>query len=208
MQNFILPQRQKEHGFTLIELLVVMVVFIFIIAAVLVVFISIAQAQKNILAKQEVIREVGYILEYLSKALRMAKTSVSEQDSFCLSEGVIYQLTRADPNSPDFFNGIKFINSIDNDSCYEIFFDNKEGVLKQLINETEESNALSLTSTNLKIEFIKFKINGMSNLTEAKRDDDFQPRITILLGVKSKKESGGPLMIFQTTVSQRSLNIK
>ena len=211
-------------GFTLIELIISTAIFMLIVGVAVVIFVYVAQHQRRILADQELMNQISYVQEYMSKALRMAKTASTEEDNACLdgSDGYIYLLT--DPDSETgFFKGIKFINQSDNDSCHKIFLDNitdpENPVLKELKNTTEESSAVALTSENLKIEFVRFGINGTDgsianspkgseNFAGAKRDDDRQPRITVILGVKILSNIEEPIRIFQTTVSQRNLNVK
>jgi type II secretory pathway pseudopilin PulG len=213
-------------GFTLIELIISTAIFMLIIGVAVVIFVYVAQHQRRILADQELMNQISYVQEYMSKALRMAKTASSEEDNMCLegndADGYIYLLTRPDSQT-GFFKGIKFINQSDNDSCHEIFLDNitdpDNPVLKELKNTENENSAVALTSKNLKIEFVRFGINGENgsvatspnssgNFAGAKRDDDRQPRVTVILGVKILSDAEEKVRIFQTTISQRNLNVK
>ena len=60
----------NNKGFTLIELIVVMTVFLLVIGAAMGIFISIVQNQKKILSEQELLNQISYVEEYMSKALR------------------------------------------------------------------------------------------------------------------------------------------
>jgi len=74
--------------------------------------------------------------------------------------------------------------------------------MKELKNSTNISDAVALTSTDLKINSIKFmirsgQIGGLSGPI-------VQPRVTFFLNVQI---GGGPQeRIFQTTISQRNIN--
>jgi prepilin-type N-terminal cleavage/methylation domain-containing protein len=201
-----------SKGFTIIELIVVMAVFLFIIGAAIGIFLSIVQNQKKVLADQEFLNQISYVQEYMSKALRMAKTAVTSSDTDCLPLGYIYFLTRSNAG---FYQGIKFINQSDNNICQEFFLD-ADGVLKEI---KGGGSPVALTSTNLQIKSARFSINGSNGSTFASASggcsgttqcgawykDAVQPRVTILLNVSISGDSS--IRTVQTTVSQRNLNV-
>lgn len=221
-------------GFTLIELIVVMTIFLFVIGAAITIFISVFQNQKRVLAEQELLNQISYTEEYMSKALRMAK---AETDENCLRytdingqlsddshPGFIYLLTRYDQTAA-IFRGIKFLNQSGGDTgvavCQEFFLDG-EGITADpyILKEIKENGeAVALTSTSLQINFVKFSINGSdgsafvsasctSTICGASNDDLNQPRVTILLNMKIAGDNQEPARTIQTTVSQRNLNVK
>ena len=219
---------KSVSGFTIIELVVVMAIFLFVIGAALVIFISVIQHQKRVLAETQFLNQISYIEEYMSKALRMAK---AESGDNCLIDwhsaghldhpGYIYLLTRYD-SYLGAFKGIKFINQSDGNACQEFFLDNTTDpahpVLKELKNSDSDNDAIALTSTSLQINSMKFSVNGSDgsaaaaicheNPTEdcgASYEDPAQPRATIRLNVKIAGDN--QTRIIQTTVSQRNLNI-
>jgi len=198
---------KKQEGFTLIELIVVMAVFFFIVGAVIGIFISIIQNQKKVLAEQQLLNQISYVKEHVSKALRMA--SVAPSGSTCISQGYIYSLTHYDIGSGT-YKGIKFINGSENDICQEFFWDSADSILK----ETKNGAPVPLTSSTLQINSVRFAINGSatgcggSTPCGASNADFVQPRVTILLNVKVPGDSKNPTRTIQTTVSQRNLNIK
>ena len=121
-----------SKGFTLIELIVVMAVFLFVIGAAMGIFISIIQNQKKVLSEQQLLNQISYAEEYMSKAMRMAKV---EENENCLIDsqgtdypGYIYLLTRYDINS-QLYRGIKFINQ--NSSICQEFFLYTDNILKE-----------------------------------------------------------------------------
>jgi prepilin-type N-terminal cleavage/methylation domain-containing protein len=224
----------KSKGFTLIELIVVMAIFLFIIGAAISIFISMVQQQKKVLAEQQLLSQISYVEEYMSKAFRVAKTETTEG---CLLDthgantnypGYIYLLTRYDSTMGQ-FRGIKFINQ-DNGYCQEFFLSGSGTsadpyILKELkgangVSDNNDNDAVALTATNLQISSVKFSINGSngSTFTEqsqkntcttsqcgASNTDTIQPRVTMLLSVSIPGESA---RTFQTTISQRNLNVQ
>ncbi len=217
--------KKNQKGFTLIELAVVMAVFLFVVGAIITIFISIVRQQRRVLAEQEILSQISYAQEYMSKALRMA---IRDDSGDCLgqdNEGYVYMLTRYDAVA-GIFRGIKFINRSDSGSCQEFFFDYDNSlehlVLKELKNSNDNLNAVPLTSSDLNITFAKFALNGSdgsvsvpdpstwkscvsSEKCGASDQDLVQPRVTILMGAKISNNDDQEDII-QTTVSERNLN--
>jgi len=210
-------------GFTIIELVVVMAVFLFIIGAAISIFISIIQHQKRVLAEQELIDQLSYGLEHMSKALRTARAAVTPSDIKCMGEdnaGYIYLLRHYD-KATSLYKGIRFINQSDvdpdgNPICEEFFFDESSGKIKEIKNDKE---ATDLTSSKLEIEYVKFAINGSDGTSTgcpneeqcgaAKQDPEpNQPRVTIIIKAKTALDGQEPMRTFQTTVSERNLNAR
>jgi len=227
---------KKQKGFTLIEMIVVMAVFLFVIGVTLGIFISIFQNQKKVLAEQQILNQISYVEEYMSKALRMAKTE--EPTGTCLLPGYIYSLENYDPVL-GLYKGIKFINQSDGDSCWEFYLDNATpgdtNTPLVLWEKREPYSPVTLTTTNLQFDPanpIRFSINGSDGCgggpCGASNIDTFQPRVTILLNVVNNSVSGSscetipcttksfcgndkkchPIITIQTTVSRRNLNVK
>lgn len=209
-----------SKGFTLIELIVVMAVFLFVIGTSISIFISIIQHQRRILAEEELLNQTSYVIEYMSKALRMAKADTSGD---CLTDDLgvshpeyVYLLTRPDSKT-GFYRGIKFINQSDNNACQEFFLDDtgETSVLKEKKEYVPyailgDESAIALTSEKIKINSLRFGINGLDGSirgTDYVSDSDAsQPRITILLDVESGTGASEAAKKIQTTVSRRTLN--
>lgn len=204
-------------GFTIIELIAVIAVLLFVVGAAVGIFLSIIQNQKKVLAQQQLLNQISYTEEYMSKALRMAKTAETEEDLNCLGQnnaGYIYLLTRYD-SLLQRYKGIKFINQSDNDVCQEFFWDSSDGFLKEIKNS---ASPVALSSASVQINFLRFSINGSdgsasgcadSQRCGASNADGVQPRATILLNVGiSGGSQGDQVSEIQTTVSRRNLNIQ
>lgn len=206
-----------SKGFTLIELIVVMAVFLLIMGTAIGIFISIVSHQRIILAQQELLNQTSYFIEYMTKGLRMAGKA---QTSECIGEGYVYQLEDYDTNLQA-YRGIKFINRSDADishpdgACQKFCLDNdpQSPVLREIKNSTGSwdcSKGINVTSTNLKINSLRFSLNGAVSGQGADHvpteNDQTQPRVTISLDVKIQGNNNQPSTKVQTTVSQRDLN--
>lgn len=196
----------KSAGFTMVEAIVAISIFLFIIGALISLFTSFVANQRNIIYEQKVLNQMSYVQEYMSKAIRMAKV---DEAGNCIRNvdqtGYIYILTRAVETGTA--KGIKFINQSDGDSCYEFFLDDTDPsntIFKVLKNSTNDADAVSLTSSDIKIESVKFAINGDPSKTNISiQDADIQPRITFVFTVVMPN---GTKRVIQTTVSQRNFN--
>ncbi len=191
----------KNHaGFTLVELIVVVAIFFVIIGVTFDILISTVQRQKSVLGGQELLSQTSYVMEYVSKGLRVA---IKDPDGTCLgTTGYIYLLTHFNATS-GFYEGVKFINQSDNNACQEFFLD-IDGVLKQIKNGSAPQNILS---DKFKVKYARFIVNSDKTLHIASSSDLIQPKITILLDIQTQTPGSQQEKIIQTTVSQRNLNI-
>jgi len=224
---------KSSKGFTLIELIVVMAIFLFVIGAALGIFLSIIQNQKKVLAEQQFLNQISYVEEYMSKALRVAATDTVLTDSFyndssreCIPPEYIYQLIPYPAPASRVFNGIKFINETDNNTCEEFYLDNSTPgdtttplVLWQ---KKGTDSPVALTSSDVQIESVRFSINGgngtVSGQTGCTGTDPCgaiastvslaqpQPRVTILFNLIIPGSTATKTV--QTTVSRRNLNVQ
>ena len=193
-------------------MVVVISIFLFIIGTAIMMFISILQNQRRMLAEQELFNQLSYAIEHMSKAMRMAKR---DYEGSCLVDTINgsfpnhnFLLTRQDTNANS-YRGIKFISSSDNDSCYEFFLDT-DGVLKELKNSTVDSDAIPLTSERLKINYIRFSLSGSDGTITSEPYDPqgVQPRVTISMDIEINSGGENLSQRVQATVSQRNLNIE
>ncbi|MDO8436187.1 MAG: type II secretion system protein, partial [bacterium] len=176
-------------AFTLIELMVAVLVFSIIAAAASGILISSLKSQKRILAEQRILGQTSYILEYMSRTLRMAKKDLIGD---CINVKMNYEKTRAG-------NGLQFINY--KDECWEFFLDNNELKERRKIGTVDEE-ILSLTSSNLKVNSLNFNLIGRPV------DDNSQPRVTFSLSVRGVDFGvSQPDIKIQTTISQRNLDV-
>jgi len=178
-----------NKSYTLIEVLVAVGIFIIIIAAPTGFLVGSLKGQQKALASQKLLDNTSYTLEYMSRALRMAKKELSAPA--CLSQnGLNYETTRSE-------TGLKFINY--KEECQEFFLEQKR------LKESKDGIENYLTSEDLEITSLKFKLSG-----ESQTDND-QPRVTLFLeikGGKGQRPELRPLIKIQTTISQRNLDVQ
>jgi len=200
----------KSHGFTLIEIIVVMAVFLLVMAASVVIFVSIINVQRKILLQEQLLSQASYAMEYMSKALRMAK---KDSTGSCLTDYVdyIYLYTREDETEGR-YKGIKFINENDNSACQEFYLSDEgdNDAIRELKNSTDDNDSSLLTAAKYSVKYFRTGVNGkegeIGESYGASEDDSQQPRVTIVLGIEVPGYEDQSYLKIQTTVSQRNLN--
>ena len=180
----------------MVEMLVAITIFLMLIGIISQIFISALRQQRKSLVSQQLLDQTSYVMEYMSRALRMAKKEIS--DGCLLQGGLNYEATRFDSDTQT-YSGIKFINHLQGDDCQEFFLEN--GQLKYWKKSAGET--LPLTSSKFEITSLKFFLTG------ALQSDKLQPRATIFLSIKERGASKDfPEIKIQTTVSQRTLDVE
>jgi len=179
----------KNKGFTLVEMLVAVAIFSLIVGAAAGLFVSALRAQRKALATQELLSQTSYIMEYMGRAIRMAKkddVDIHGVSINCLAgDRVNYEKTRAD-------QGIKFRNY--RNVCQEFYLEGTR------IKEKLDLRDNYLTGERLKV--LDFNIGPADSWDQ---DDNYQPRVTLFLRVQGEEEAE---LKIQTTISQRSPDIK
>lgn len=177
-------------GFSLTELLVSMGIFILVFEVIIGILIFNIQMQRRLLIEQEMVSELSFTLEYISRALRLA---IKEDGSFnCLPMNANYSYFGAGSS------GIQFINHLQGDDCQRFFLE--DGILKYSKGVgSAGGKTFPLTSPGFVITALKFQLLGQTS------GDNFQPRATIVLRA-AHSELPMPI-ILQTTVSQRRLDV-
>lgn len=179
----------KKWGYTLIEVLVAVAIFSTVISVPTGFFISSLRSQHRALALRETIDNTSYLVEYVSRALRMARKDI---DGSCISAKTNYEITKTG-------KGIKFENYEDPSVCQEFYWDTEYNQLKE---SRDGADGLPLTPDDLEITQFQFQLSGET------QEDNLQPRVTMLLEIGKKGASGLPKIRIQTTVSQRNLDIE
>ncbi len=171
--------QKREKGFTLVELMISVLVFALLAGAIIGLFMSSIKSQRTILKDQKIANEMSYIMEYISRDIRMAK---KDNDGTCISAGSNYSLNGS---------AIRFLNK--DNKCHEYYFENNRIYEKK--SEDEHSSGLSgtlLTSWEMYVEELNFNKTAQ------------QPRITINLKFRATDKDDS--LILQTSVSQRNIN--
>ena len=164
----------KNNGFTLIELLVAMGIFAIVISAAIGIFVSGSSSQKRILEYNVTQREAGYLMETISRELRMATAiNVNQEDN----KNSSVEFTNYDGDLVRYCRSNISGNCTNNDSG-DYF--SRDG---EIIN-----------SPDIKIEYLRFYVTDDFNNT--------QPVVTIIMKVKSANQSSADF-ILQNSVSMR-----
>jgi len=196
-----------KMGYTLIEVLVAISIFTITIAVPSGFLVSSIRSQRKILASQELVSSASYTLEYISKALRMAKKEINctghsegldtPSDCSCLTTngwGFNYEITREG-------KGVRFINY--EDICEEFFWDTTDNRLKEI----KGIGAESVVLTPDELEVVSFSTGFTDSWGQ---NEDKQARVTLFLAVKAKNLvsfGSEPEIKVQTTISQRNLDV-
>jgi prepilin-type N-terminal cleavage/methylation domain-containing protein len=158
--------RNNSQGLTIIELLVAVTLFSVIVAVVGNIFLVNFQSQRRSLAFEIIFDQTSFLLEYMSRSLRMAKREPSVPECFS-SDNLNYEITRNG-------RGIKFVNS--DNVCQEFFLEDLTSRLK----EKKGGQDQYLTSADSQV--IAFNINVLGQ----DQGDDLQSRVSFSLTLKRK----------------------
>ena len=197
------PDSHAQKGFTLIELAMVLAIFAFVMGVILTIFVSVIRQQRYILAEQEMLNQVSYVQEYMSRAIR---SSIQDVSGSCLFDGTSffpggnYLLTHYNAELAT-YEGIMFISK--DNVCQEFYFDRNDNRLKEV---KDGGTAQNILSDTYPLKYALFVINGDRNLYLASVSDLAQPRISFSINVENT--AGGNEKVFQTTVSARNLNVQ
>ncbi len=187
-------KRKKEKGFTLIELLVVIGVFSGVITFIVGIFVANFEMQRKTMTVQKTIGEISYAMEYMSRAIRMAK---NDESGNCLeesnSEGYTYGI-------PAEGNGIQFIDY--QNRCVKFFLE--DGLLKKGIRESGTWNKYKLTSGLLEVQSFESTSNVLPGGSGELYVD--QPSVTLLMDIEETDQNWWKTRI-QSTITRRRLDI-
>ncbi|MFH1462751.1 MAG: type II secretion system protein [bacterium] len=179
-----------KGGYTLIEILVAIGIFTMIIASPVGFLVGSLKGQQRALSTQLLLDNVSYSLEYISRALRMAKKDDVGGVDCLLANKVNYEITHGG-------QGIKFRNY--NDECQEFYLDNGK-----IMAVSSETSAL----TPIDLEVVAFRIGPQDSWDQT---DNLQPKVTLFMevrGIKSSDPKLQPKIQIQTTVTQRNLDVQ
>ncbi len=181
------PKRNYLTGFTLIELLVGMGIFLLMFGMLVSVLVFQSHLQRKALAQQEILAQLSFTMEYMSRALRMA---AGAEDDTCLDIGFNYE-------NPEIGNSsIRFINHLQGDDCQEFFLEDQ--ALKYKKDAGGVNEVFPLTSPKIRIDELQFRLLGESE------EDNIQPRVVIFL--KASPVNFDYPITLQTSISQRALD--
>ncbi len=151
-------------------------------------FIFSIRIQRRVLAQQELLDQVSFVEEYMSRALRTAKKDLAPT---CLTQaGLNYEITRSG-------KGIKFIN--DRDECTEFYWDDAASQLR----ESRAGVDNLITASSLRVLRFSAALRGAS------QTDAIQPRAAFFMELEriSQRAEEQVSIKLQSTVSQRDLDV-
>lgn len=178
-----------KKGYTLVELLTGIAIFLMVVFSATGVLISAFRAQRKALALREIIDSTSYTIDYMSRAIRMAKkddVEIRGDTTSCFSE--------AEKNYKVEVQGITF-RTYKLNECQSFFLDN----INKRIKERKGGSENFITPGSLEVTNLKFFVSGDES------NDNLQPRVTIFLEIQKKGDPATKISL-QTTVSQRDLD--
>lgn len=168
-----------DKGYTLVEMFVVALVFSIVIGSATGVFASTLKMQKFNLSHQQLLNQTSYAIEFMSRAIRMAK-----KDSIGCIDGSNYQ---------EIASSIKFATY--HNECWEFYLDSGKLKMRKGVDEYD------LTSDDFTV--TSFTVNVTGDGADAE-----QPKVTISLNVLGNiAASTKPKINIRTTISQRNLDL-
>jgi len=189
--------KEKNKGFTLIEMLVTMFVFTLILEAAIAILISAIRLQEFNLAYFKITDQTSYVLEYMSRQIRMARR---DDEGDCIGTNLRFRIQQTPPMETA---GLMFRDS--NDVCKGFFLSSDKRIKEYDSSRVGGDQILPLTPSDIEISC--FGSSGSCfDLQGESATDAIQPRVTISMKVKGKNQGAQPVANVQTTVSARNLD--
>ena len=185
-------------GFTLVEMLVAMAIFVIVVAIISGLFVHAIQGQRRNLAYQELLDQTSYVMEYMSRSIRMAMKDDIEiwghplPPPNCLTEDrVNYEFAG---------NCLKFRNY--KDECQQFCRVDDGGRFKLV--EIIDGTSADLTSTS-SLDVLSFNVTDPTGSWQqpGAPGDNNQPLVAIFLRIKGRENTE---IQIQTSISQRNLD--
>lgn len=182
----------NNKGFTLIEAIVALAIFIAISATLAQIIVVSIQNQIKITTTQNMFNQAIFALDKIEKELRMAKKDV---DGGCV--------------------GLENNFLISGNSTIFLYYDQtlglrckkfvlEDGKIREYISENKTATfveGVDVTGDVVNVEDLRFNKMGDG------RDDNLQPKITMIMKIKNKKIENSSSIMLQTTISQRRLDL-
>jgi len=176
---------KPQRGYSITEVLVSVLIFSIIVGAGTGVFVSAIKLQRYNLTHQRLIGQVNYAIEYMTRAIRMAR----KDDGTCGFNEENYNY--ADPPNN---NWIEFQTY--NGECWKFFLEDGQLKIDKHIDKHRE--IYELTSSDFQVTDFRINVSG--------DESEKQPKATIYMEIKGGGSDPQPKLKIQTTVSQRNLN--
>jgi len=173
--------KYNQAGLSLLEIMVAMTIFVFIVLSATQIFQSSLQRQRQLANTQDILDNLSYVFEVMSKEIRMA---VKDNDGLCVSQGVVYKSNHKN-------DVLRFKNQYG--ECVRYFLEKVNKVNRLKIDRDANSTYVTLPDFNIKN--VKFLINNPGS----------QSSVTIMMDVNPIKNSQNTKELkIQTTLSSRN----
>jgi type II secretory pathway pseudopilin PulG len=187
-----------EKGFTLVEILAGIFIFVLVVGTATSLLISAFNAQKRALAIREVIDGASYVIDYMSRAISMAKKDDLEIrgiEFHCLP-GYDFRNYYVDSSNPQITFRTYKLNE-----CQSFFLDLGSKRIKE--RKTGQNYPVAeenyLTPEGLEVTNLKFFVQGDDQY------DNLQPKVTIFLEIQKRGQPATKISL-QTTITQKDLD--
>lgn len=175
----------SEKGLTLMEIIISLFIFSLMVGSITGIFVNGVKGQKKLLEEQKLSSEISFVLEYMSRAMRMAKSGTGSGD--CAS-GDHYK-------SLDGGQRVEFLNY--EGECQRFFLEDGK-----IMEKKANGNDAPLTSSNIEVSTLNFN-NGESNWFF--NVDSNQPKVIIFIQAEHAYDEDIRVTV-QTTISKRELS--
>lgn len=186
--------KYMKKGYTLIELLTGITIFLMLVFSTTEIILLVFRSQKRILATREIIDAASFSIEYMSRAIRMAK-----RDDVKIRGNITNCLVQNEKNYEVENQKIKFRTYKVTDSECQSFFLTNGRILEEKIKTGSPVIQNYITPADLEVNNLKFIVQGDDV------NDGLQPRVTIFLEIQKKGDPQTKISL-QTTISQRDLD--
>jgi prepilin-type N-terminal cleavage/methylation domain-containing protein len=189
-----------SKGFTLIEMLVGVAIFSVIIVAMTGIFVSAIRSQVATLDFNQLLDETSYNIEYMSRALRMAKKDLTGACLTTAGAGRNYEISATSDR-------IRFLNY--EGYCQEFYLDGEQ--LKEKKSSSGSASDFPLQGTPLTSDNVKVNYFNIYLMGDGQPPFNYdQPRVTLSLNLEPtrKAQQYWPALKIQTSISQRDLDIQ
>lgn len=190
-------KKPKKGGFTLVEMLMAIAVFILVLGSASGLFVWTIQKQTRALLTQELLSQTSYLIEYMSRYIRMAKKDLT---GTCLTTAG----AKNNYETNEARDRIRFLNY--RDICQEFFLEGNQIKERKSTDKSAANFGAPLPLTSPRLQVVSFKLGPPDSWDQ---EDTDQPRVTISLNIKTRELQPTPPEIkIQTTISQRELDVK
>ena len=177
---------KSNKGFTILELLVAMSIFVLIVASSAGLFATALRVQRNSIAYQQLLDQTSYLMEYMSRAVRMARKDIASSLPGSPADGACTGTAKL--NYAFLNQCLRFRNY--KDQCQQFCLVG-EGIV--------DGSGNNLTSSDLRVLTFGVVLSGET------QSDNEQPKVSFDIDIEGRENAK---ITIQTAVSQRNLDVR